>query len=486
MNRLSQTGDLLARLNPARSSPLSNAGATAYSPNQVALLGAWVVAAWVFISFSRFFDLIGAGYKIPGLVYYTMIAFILISGAIPRSLSNRMTIAIVVFTVWIGITLPFSTWRSNSLEFAGAAFQCLVTFVAISGLTVTGRQCLRMIYVLGGAVFVGACLSFFFGDMETGRLELARGSFKDPNEYAMTLLMGLPLLALIARSSSPFLRIAGVGSVFITFYVFLKAGSRGGMIALVVVGIVIFLGVSLSKKVMLLVTAVAALTIGFAILPSYLRERYVTFFSVDEAGPMSAEEKNLLRGADVTSTESRVELLIDSLVLTAKHPLVGVGPGNFAVTRWSEAKDAGIRKGWNVSHNTYTQYSSEIGIPGVVLFLVFLYRVFRALRRVSKEGAERGHPELALAGYHLLLSFVGLCVAAFFLSIGYSPAFYVLGAIALSLERVILQPVKAPLQQPARVAMPSPAIPTVGLATPAPIGKKIMSGREVRALMRKV
>jgi O-antigen ligase len=453
------------------------------SSNSAINVGFGLTVAWVFIEFSRFFDFVAAGYKIPGIIYYAMIAFILLSGAIPLTLSNRITQIIVAFTVWVGVTLPFSTWRSNSLESGRESFQCLMTFVAVSGLVISGRQCIRIIQTLGWASFVGAALSFRYGSMETGRLELFQGSFKDPNEYAMTLLMGLPLLALSVRADSLFLRIAGGVGTLLTFYVFLRTGSRGGMIALLAMGLVLFWGVSLSKKVVVLVAAGAALAIGFAVLPNYIQARYGTFFAADESGPMSEEERAMLQGADVDSTEGRLGVLYDGLRLTAKHPLFGVGPGNFAVARWSEGAAEGKRVGWNVTHNTYVQLSSEIGIPGALLFIAFLYRAFQATRRVVKNGAVNGYPELARAAYHLQLSFVALCVAAFFLSLGYFPAFYVLGAIALSLERAICQPRLSGSLAQVRVAGLPVGAP-VAFASPAPSTKKALSGKEIRALMR--
>ena len=483
MNTTSHTADVL--LEPKAAEP-ARAAALPESMSPAVSVGFWVVAAWVFISFSRFFDSIAAGYKIPGIVYYVMVGVILISGAIPRALANRMTWWIVAFTVWMGITLPFSVWKSNSLQPSREAFQCLVTFVAVSGLTVSPRQCLRMLQTLGFAACVGAGLSFIFGNMETGRLEMAVGSFKDPNEYAMTLLMGLPLIALMARSSGAFLRFAGIAGSLLTFYVFLRAGSRGGMIALLVMGFVLFWGVSLGKKAIIVVAGGGALVLGLAILPGYLQQRYITFFSVDEAGPMSGEERAKLQGADVASTEGRLDLFYGGLRLTAKHPIFGVGPGNFPSAHWDESMARGIRTGWNVTHNTYLQLSSETGIPGLLLFVGFLFRAFTAVRRVIKNGAANGYPELARAGYHLWLSLTAVCAAAFFLSLGYSPYFYVLGAMALSLERAISQPsaVPAPVAHAAfTVTMPNTP---VALDLPAPSAKKVMSGKEVRALMRKV
>jgi O-antigen ligase len=198
---------------------------------------------------------------------------------------------------------------------------------------------------------------------------------------------------------------------------------------------------------------------------------------------MTEEERSILQGADVASTEGRWSLIYDGLRMTAKHPLFGVGPGNFAVARWSEAANEGRRTGWNVTHNTYLQLSSETGIMGALLFIAFLYRAFQATRRVVKNGAANGYPELARAAYHLWLSLVALCVAAFFLSLGYFPAFYVLGAIALSLERAISQPrLPGSLAQVAATPVGAP----VAFASPAPPSKKALSGKEIRALLRRV
>jgi putative inorganic carbon (HCO3(-)) transporter len=179
-----------------------------------------------------------------------------------------------------------------------------------------------------------------------------------------------------------------------------------------------------------------------------------------------------------------LSLLYSGLKLTARHPIFGVGPGNFPTAHWSEALAEGTRVGWNVTHNTYLQLSSETGIPGLLLFVAFLFNAFRATRRVIKNGAANGHPELARAGYHLWLSLTGLCAAAFFLSLGYFPAFYVLGAIALSLERASARPAAQPVPL-APVVISTPGAP-VAVDLPVLSSKKVMSGKEVRALMRKV
>ena len=56
-----------------------------------------------------------------------------------------------------------------------------------------------------------------------------------------------------------------------------------------------------------------------------------------------------------------------------EHPIFGVGPGIFTVGEADLAKSEGQAAQWHVSHNSYTQVSSEMGIPGLLLYLAALW-----------------------------------------------------------------------------------------------------------------
>jgi len=65
------------------------------------------------------------------------------------------------------------------------------------------------------------------------------------------------------------------------------------------------------------------------------------------------------------------------------HPLFGVGPGNFPTAQNDLALSRGESKGlWAETHNTYTQISSEMGIPGLVIYLALLYWCFKPLNSI--------------------------------------------------------------------------------------------------------
>jgi putative inorganic carbon (hco3(-)) transporter len=112
---------------------------------------------------------------------------------------------------------------------------------------------------------------------------------------------------------------------------------------------------------------------------------------------------------DRGSAEARKELLIKSLAVTATHPLFGVGPGNFQ----------SYTRSWLVTHNTYTQLSSECGIPALILFLLLLRRAFLNLRYLRKLPLIPENEELRHYANALTASLAGYLLGAFFSSSAY-------------------------------------------------------------------
>jgi O-antigen ligase len=84
------------------------------------------------------------------------------------------------------------------------------------------------------------------------------------------------------------------------------------------------------------------------------------------------------------STSARIELLKDSLRLTLRNPILGVGPGMFMVAQNTMSVEEGHPMGsWHGTHNTYTQFSSEGGLPAMALFVFILYRCVKGIRRAD-------------------------------------------------------------------------------------------------------
>jgi O-antigen ligase len=167
------------------------------------------------------------------------------------------------------------------------------------------------------------------------------------------------------------------------------------------------------------------------------------------------------------SAKARRFLLEESIRVTLEHPLFGVGPGQFAAFE-------GRATGWHSTHNSFTQISSECGIPALIFFLAGIFSAFRLLLRVWKQARYRPDmQEVVTVCYCLSLSFVMFLTVIFFLNFGYFfylPAFT---GLFIALWRVAgqdfpvstaLEPARVPWARPSALKGPSTATPV-----PAPL-----------------
>jgi O-antigen ligase len=89
---------------------------------------------------------------------------------------------------------------------------------------------------------------------------------------------------------------------------------------------------------------------------------------------------------------------------------------------------------WGVAHNTYIQIGAELGVPGILFFLLFIYATLRRLLPIvyGNGDSARSPPGQAQT---LLASMAGFLIGAMFLSLAYYPMFYILAAIAMGMTK---------------------------------------------------
>jgi O-antigen ligase len=192
--------------------------------------------------------------------------------------------------------------------------------------------------------------------------------------------------------------------------------SRGGFIGLMFV--IVFLVWKLAGRnrvvfaVLALIVVIAALTFA----PSAYRSRLTT------------------TGDD--SAIARTDDLKRSLLIAARHPLLGVGMDNYIL--YSNTGHA--------THNSYTQVASEMGLIAFLLYLGFLVSPIRGLSRLEQAtGAEKRKPAVYYLAVGVQASIVGYMVVSFFSSVAYVWYAYYLVAYAVCLQR--LTPANSTLNQ---------------------------------------
>lgn len=400
-----------------------------------------LLVAFLFMLFSRIFDVRFYWLHLPGISYRVMGIFLVITGAFLTAIQDIIGKFVLAFTLWILLGIPFSVWRTGSLQmFTGEWLVCLVVFLATASLVSDWRQYRRTVTTIAFAILVLTVISLSLGTMQNGRLFLARGRFSNPNEMAQALLLGMPFWW-AAYSNARFLpgKLLAAGSLALMAYVIGETGSRGALAAILVAGGLMFLRASLQGKIKVIIGAAAILLLAAVILPGSLRTRYHTFFSVETE--QAADDPNAddadLTGSAAASANVRKELFVRSLLETVRHPLLGVGPGMFAVAEDSFAKSQGKRKGaWLGTHNTFTQVSSECGIPGllfygaiVVLSLRKSYSLYR--RTMPFPELQQIHTQALALNYALII----FAMTGMFVHAAYTSLLPVLAGLTVSLVR---------------------------------------------------
>jgi O-antigen ligase len=246
--------------------------------------------------------------------------------------------------------------------------------------------------------------------LEGRRIEgVIGGLFSNPNDLALHLVTMVPItLGLLLATRN----ILGKAVYLVCSLVFI-AGivvtfSRGGFLGFVVA--IFVLAWKLARRSRLLFTVVGVCVIGglIALAPGAFRGRIST--------------------TDDASAQARTDDLKRSIFLSIRHPLFGVGMGNYVFFS-NRAK---------ATHNAYTQVTAEMGLAAGVFYLLFLISPLRRLRRVEHETRElKGRkPPLYYLAVTIQASLLGFMVCSFFSSVAYLWYPYYLVAYAICVRRI--------------------------------------------------
>jgi probable O-glycosylation ligase (exosortase A-associated) len=172
--------------------------------------------------------------------------------------------------------------------------------------------------------------------------------------------------------------------------------SRGGMLGLVVTCLVAFF-ITPKRLSHYFILALAVLaTVGLA--GKEVRERFGTIF-------VNEEERD-------GSAQGRLELWAGCLDLMGKNPIIGVGPDH-----WPKmAPLYGFYLG-KQAHTTWLRVGAEMGVPGLVCFMIFHWLCPFRLWRLAKERTSGEDPWLQCLARAVIASAVGFAVSAQFVNI---------------------------------------------------------------------
>lgn len=393
---------------------------------------------YVFLLVSRVLDLSPIWWlHIPLMVFVVLIFLTLARAGVKFAFESKIARFFGLFTVWVIVCFPFSSWRAMSQSWVMDSIEFFIVFLMIVQVVRTADDWRTVVGGYAYGVLTAALYGFIFARSVDGRLALVGGTFGDPNGFALSILVGVPFLWIKAAYANSFRKIFFLGCSAIVFISFAKAGSRGGLLGLGAMLLVMMIVSNMKQRMLICVAGCIGIAAAAAFLPSYLRARYFTVFSPSSAAAnLDASSRGQLE-SDIESSGERRALLEQSIHMSFEHPIFGVGPGVFAFAAWDERKaQTGSGGPSLVTHNTYTQVSSETGLPGFFFFVVAIFFCLKYVvadyRLMSRRGSD-----LAKLPRNLLLAFSAMLVGIFFLSTAYSPSLAIFMALAASLHNIV-------------------------------------------------
>ena len=262
---------------------------------------------------------------------------------------------------------------------------CVLCFFLVRELTYSSlrRASWRTVFPLMAiAVFEAA-----FALWQASSGEEVAGTYWNRNHLAGLLEMVLPLC--------------------VAYAVFLKRRNKGALLPMVLIAI-IFLGVVASgSKGGYVATLAGLLAMGLVVALTRFSgiAKWATLAALPVIGIVAfalfGNQDVLIRLTGVLDTadgmtgEGRVPIWADSLRLLAAYPVFGSGLGTYFAS-FVAFQTTGLSNHWTHAHNDYVESATDLGVIGLVLFLVMFFIVAAAALRLTRERRQSGADLLAL------------------------------------------------------------------------------------------
>ncbi len=347
-----------------------------------------------------------------------------------------------VFMTFLLLLVTISYVQAETIdEYTNRFFVEYVKIIVIALFTTGQVDSRERFRVMVGTIAI--CLGFF--GVKGGLISLLHGGaqidrgpggmMEDNNDYALALVMNVPLLWYMGLSEGKdWVAKASKVAVLLTVITIVLTHSRGGFLALCATALWIAW-----RSGQLFRAGSVLLTLGllFPLLaPQHVIDRLSSINDAEESS----------RNARLVAWRTAFNMIQD-------NPWFGVGMRNFQ-SRFLDYYD-GPRAGTTtyVSHNSYLQIWAESGTPAFIVYMALLLSVFVVCRRANQIG--RSRPDLRWAiDYARMMeaTTVGFMVGGFFLNRGHFDLVYhwfalvtALAAVTAAAQRALPAAAYAPL-----------------------------------------
>jgi O-antigen ligase len=344
------------------------------------------------------------------------------------SAGGRLSIWTLEMTMLVAIAalgllfMPMAASPKDSVDtLTDTYLKTVIIFILMVNLIDTRQRLFslwKLVVICGAALGVGAIRSYMKGEFTDKGLRiegLVGGMFENPNDLATALDLLLPFAVALTLVSKGLARLFYLVCAAILAVGVMVTLSRGGFLGLLASGAVLLWKLGRGRRVKTILATGLICGILFAAMPGGYGARIATIFDnqQDQTG----------------SAQLRRELMERAASVAINRPIVGVGMGNFHIYSIREKE----------AHNAYLEIAAELGVAGLIAYLVVILAPLRGLRRIERQTGGRrsmSEREMYWLSVSIQAAFIAYMVCSFFASIQYLWYLYYTAAYAVALRQI--------------------------------------------------
>jgi len=320
------------------------------------------------------------------------------------------------------LSVPFAINREEAwLEFSSTFIRCIVIFVVMINVVRTEARLKGLIFL---ALAAGIWLSIeAVNDYRLGLMTVegyraagrGTGIFGNTNDMALHLVTIVPIsVALLFGSKGLARKLLYGACAAVMISAIVLSYSRGAFIGMLIVFLFIAWKLGRQRRLEIIFAVLGFAGVVVLLAPDKYGSRLLSIFipSLDPEG----------------SADSRRGELFRSIYVALRHPLLGIGMGNYQ----PEMSYKGL-----VTHNSYTQVAAEMGMTALALYVIFIVTPLKKLSQIARETFEtRRDSRFYYLALGLQASLIAYLISSFFLSVAYVWYVYYLVGFAVCLRRL--------------------------------------------------
>jgi O-antigen ligase len=411
-----------------------------------------------YLPFSRVFPLAVAGMSGVNLMNLVIAAGMLAwlashadSAPRPRLGGIELLAALFVLAASLSV-LPTAIVGSRAAEGLAITYRNwlapILFFFIARGLVRDRRDVAGVLQVFAWTIFLVGICTWQEGAQraDRGSIEGARvgGLLEQANSMgAFLAYYGVPLLAFALTAGRPWRSVPYLAAYLVAGRAILFTFSRGAYLAFMTGSSAVLL----IANPLLLAATIGAGSIAAVLypplLPSSVRDRLGTLTLEAPTNPWEDASTNLDRSAS-----HRTVLWRGAVRMIQEHPVQGVGLGHFPFTIDLYTPEVLLASDPRDAHNAYLLMASEMGIPTLLLLLVFLAWLGAVALRIS---LRRRNPLDRRVGL-TLLGTLGSLVVSCMLGSRFSQEALIAYFWILAALLAVVRQLREPIRRPARTA----------------------------------